>query len=270
MLPEEVPVDPFGDLATVMEVTRLHAPRPRDLEQRKYVAREFVEAIIRTATGEPATDETVPEGIITRRFLSTLPSPMVPYKLAVVGERWNLELRQPNPTYLVFRRTAASNLPKGSKLPAPPPAGFEVIVRLAARPSAEVTIMAEVFGSPDPAFTRTARSELPLIMEHIRGQLQNIDERRAHPRYPTDMAVTVYPLYPDGQFGPGIAGQCLDVSLGGLRFHTTTPIQVERLFVEFPDVKDVRGLTIYIRSLRTWKDRDSAGHCNVGRFRLPD
>jgi hypothetical protein len=110
---------------------------------------------------------------------------------------------------------------------------------------------------------------MPTILNQIRNQLQNLEERRTHPRYAAEMAVRVYPLFPDGDVGAGIDGQCRDVSIGGVRFVTPTAIEAERLFVEFPEVDDASGLATYVRVLRSWPDADGTNTCTVGRFRLP-
>jgi eukaryotic-like serine/threonine-protein kinase len=190
---------------------------------------------------------------------------MVPYKLVIVAERWGLSARLADPTHIVMRREVRAEVKKGAK-PLPPVGGFEVVVTLPAPPSVVITLTACVFGSPDAAFVRTANADMPTILSQIRSQLQNLEERRIHPRYPADFPILVHPLFPDGQVGDAISGRCRDVSLGGVRFVTPVPIDTERIFLEFPSIPAVRDRAVYVRLLRSTHESGNQGVCTVGRF----
>jgi hypothetical protein len=196
---------------------------------------------------------------------------MVPLKLVVVAEKWRLSVREPDPSRVILRREVAAEPRKpgkgDSRSDAPPPSGFEIVVGRPVSPSAEVTAVGSLFGSPDEAFARRAQEDLPVILDQIRSQLQNLAERRSHPRFRVDFPIRVYPLYPDGVVGSPITGRCRDVSVGGVRFVTPTPVRTERLFVEFPEVTTVAGMAVYVRVIRAWQDGSGEGSMTVARFR---
>jgi hypothetical protein len=268
------PPDPFIGLWPVMPVERLCGTPDPTAAPLGVSAADYVAAVVRaTARNRSRAPEAVDEGAVVCRFLCTLPAAMVPLKLAVVAERWQLSMREPDPSRLVLRRTAPVEPRKAGKgdshtaTAPPPPAGFEVVVHRPVPPSAEFTAVGTLFGSPDETFAQKARRDLPAILDLIRAQLQTLAERRAHPRFPADLPIRVYPLYPDGIVGEAVAGRYWDVSAGGVRFVTPTPIRTERLFVEFPEVEAVGGLAVYVRVLRTGPGPGGDGAVTVGRFR---
>ncbi len=266
--PPPAVVDPFADLFPVMRVDDLHRPRPRSTGESAVTPRQFADAVLRAAGERHPTPTTpaVATSAQTARFLSTIPPTMMPYKLVIVAERWGLSARQTDPARVVMRREVRQPDPKLAK-DQPVIGGMELVIALPDTRSVEVTATATLFGRPDDAFVRTALTDMPTILGQIRGQLQNLEERRAHPRFPADLAVRVYPLFPDGLVGRSIDGRTKDVSAGGVRFVTVEPVAAERAFVQFPEVGDVAGYATYFRVLRSTKDPAGSGTVSVGRFR---
>ena len=104
-------------------------------------------------------------------------------------------------------------------------------------------------------------------MEEIKNQLQTKVERRAHPRFPADFPVLAYPYYTDGEVGPPIAGQCRDISEGGIRIASPVPIRASQIYVEFKDLDDVAGSAVLVQITRTGQDSGGEEFITVGRFR---
>jgi hypothetical protein len=258
-----------------MPVERLHGTPDPNAPPPKVSPAEFVAAVVRAAAERqsPApTPRPSADPALACQFLCTLPPAMVPLKLAVVAERWKLAMRQPDGSRIILRREAPVELHKPGRgdsrpgAPLPPPSGYEVVVRRPLAPSAEFTVVGSCYGSPDEGFTQRAQKDLPSILDQIRGLLQNLAERRGDRRFATDDEVRVYPLYPDGVIGRPIPGRTRDVSAGGVRFFTPTPVRTERLFIEFPEVAAVAGLAVYARVLRASVDPGGEGAITVARF----
>jgi hypothetical protein len=130
-----------------------------------------------------------------------------------------------------------------------------------------VTASARLFGTPDRGFVKQSLGDIPVILDLVRAQLQNLKERRLHPRHPFGTPVRAFPLFTDGQVGPAAGGRLIDVSLGGIRFVTPSPIDSDRLFLQFPEVAAVGDRAVYARVLRTQPADGGAGVVTVARFR---
>jgi serine/threonine protein kinase len=269
----EKPSNPFRGFHTVMPVDQLHGTQPRGGAGPELSAVNYVALVVRAATERAAAppEPALPEGAVTSRFLCTLPATMIPLKLAVLSERWSLSPVQHDGTRIGLRREEVvepRKLAKGEPRPAPkPPGGLDVVVRLPVPPSAEMKVTASLYGDPDEAFARTARDEMPMILEEIRRTLQTLQERRAHPRVQATFPVRVYPVYGDGVVGTPVSGRCRDISPAGVRFVTPAPIRTERIYVAFEDVGAVAELAVYSRVIRSGRDVASEGYFTVGRFR---
>jgi serine/threonine protein kinase len=262
------PADPFADLTLVMPAARLHAPRPRAIGPDEMPISEFVAAVVKvaaecgpTAAGNKSLGEQM-------RFLSTLPLNMMPHKVAVVAERWKLNSSKPEPGKILLKREYKEP-PLRPGGPVYTRAGYEVLIELPTPPSGEVVATARLPNTADPTFARVARTELQEILEHVRTQLQTVQERRQHPRHRCDLPVLAFPLFTDGQVGKALHGRLADVSLGGARFVLPAEPGSDRLFLQFPDVPAVQRLAVYVRVLRTQTLPAGAGVVTVGRFR-PD
>jgi hypothetical protein len=198
-----------------------------------------------------------------------MPAGMVPLKLVVVAERWGYAGQQLDPMRIVLWRDAVftPGMPERDESRT----RAEILIQIPTPPSStlEVTagIMASRGRSSTRAFEQKARQELPLMLEEIRTQLQNQDERRSHPRYPANFPVRVFPLYSDGMVGTPISGRSEDLSLGGVRFITPTPVPTERLYVEFREIEALADHAIYARLLRSSPGPAGQGLVNICRFR---
>jgi serine/threonine protein kinase len=268
------PPDPFARFKPVMPVNLLHescalaARAPTQPTSMDYI-NAVVEAGVKSVTAAHP-GESVPEGAHTCRLLSTLPTALVPLKLVVVAEEWNLSAQVVDEKQLILSRQTESNLRKSGKNETTPEEptqwdGFEIFIRIPTPPAVEYTIFGKICGSPGEEFTRKAQKDIPAILSQIRSLLHNFEERRAHPRYEVDFPIKVFPLYTDGVVGTPLSGRCLDLSLGGLRFVTPTPVRTERMFIEFPEVAAVAGHAIYMRVVRI--ATDATGAITVARFR---
>lgn len=264
--PVEVPTDPFADLTPVMPVNRLHQPTPRAIDPDGMPVLELVEAVVQAAIKQTLGEGSQKFATEQVQFLSTMPVHMMPYKLVIVAEQWGLSARHVDLTQVVLRKEDRDPGLKGGK-PFPGRGGYEVTISLPAPPSIEVTASARMFGTPDRTFVKAALGDIPAILDQVRGQLQNLKERRMHPRHPFDTPVRVYPLFTDGQVGQSVGGKLIDVSLGGIRFVTPAEPGSDRLFVQFLDVPAISNQAVYTRVLRSHPDASGAGVVSVARFR---
>jgi hypothetical protein len=233
-----------------------------------------VTAVVQAASELAAPEPEIADDARTRRFLCTLPLSMIPLKLAVIAERFGLVVQRPDQARVVLVRELPPPDPKskpdskGKHDKPEPPSRPEVTVRLPVHPACQVTATGCVLGSEESESGLKAADELPNILDDVRTTLQNQDERRRHPRYPTAFPVRVFPLYSDGDVGPPIIGRCEDVSMGGARLTTSTPVRTERMFVEFQEVGPVAGLAVYAKQLRTLASPTGQGSVTVCRFRI--
>ena len=147
--------------------------------------------------------------------------------------------------------------------------GYEVLIEFPTPPACEVLVSARLQFVTDEAFVRVARSEIKDIFDQLRSQLQNVQERRSHPRHRCDMPLIAYPLFTDGQVAQGVVGRLIDVSLGGVRFLLPSDSGSDRMFLQFTEVPAVQRLAVYVRVLRSNALPTGAGVVTVGRFR-PD
>ena len=269
------PVSP-EQLEPVLPVGRLHG-MPASATRQSILSRsEFVAAVLEQAAQHVPpliADNSLPEDALACCFLSTFPTALVPLKLVMVGEKWGMAVDQRHPSRVVLRWEAPIEVAKSARgeprgVSPRPQSGFEVIVHLPAPPSAELIVTGASFGSPDEDLNRKIQEDLLAIMEEIRSLLQNLEERRRYPRFPAAFPVFVYPRYSDGVVGAPISGQCRDVSAGGVRFVTPTPVRTEWIFLEFKDIRAVAGLAILVRTLRTWQDNGGQGSVTSGQFRI--
>jgi hypothetical protein len=235
----------------------------------------FMEVVVKTAVEQLSRSSAFvrpDEGTPHRRILTTLPAVMIPLKLAIVAERWKMTLETAEANRLVLWREAPEP-PKPTKggsrtIQMRPPTGLEVVIHMPAPPSAECLAIGTLRGDPDLRFRETAVADIPQILDDLRGRLQNVEERRAYPRYPAEIPVRVFPLYDDGVVGPPMDGQCREVSMAGIRLLTPHPVHVQRIYIEFPELTPLNGQTIYSRVLRTWQDPEGRGTMTAGRITL--
>jgi serine/threonine protein kinase len=270
----EPPPDPFASLYHVMPVQFFPDSSHRAPPETILSTSEYVACVVKAAQENQADYQAVSterEGVLTANFLCTLPATMIPLKLAIIGERWGLTIQEPDSSQVVLWREYISPPRKPGKseprlMVVQPPAGLEVVVNRPAPPSAEFTIQGKLCGFPSDEFAAKAHDDLPRIVSEIKAQLQNLAERRLHPRFRTSFPLLVYPLYPDGIVGSPIGGSCRDISLSGIRLHTSVPIRTERIYVEFHQLQPLAGQAVYVRVLRTSQDAGTQGTITCGRF----
>jgi hypothetical protein len=89
------------------------------------------------------------------------------------------------------------------------------------------------------------------MLETIRRELGNMNDRRRAPRMAVDYAMVVHPLHSDGTAEPARAARCRDVSSSGVSFTVAEPIKTRYAYVEFTGVTGVTGLAILMKLLRT-------------------
>jgi serine/threonine protein kinase len=268
--PEEPPVpkDQFSHLRPVMTVQHLIDKVATPAPKSEVSPLAFVTAVVQAASECAAPEPEITDTARMRRFLCTLPLSMIPLKLAVIAERFGLVVQRPDQDRVVLVRELPPPDPKSKHDRPEPPSRPEVTVRLPVHPACQINATGRVIGSEVTESGLKAAEELPNILDDVRMALQNQDERRRHPRYPTAFPVRVFPLYSDGDVGAPIIGRCEDVSMGGVRLTMTTPVRTERMFVEFQEVGPVAGLAVYAKHLRTLASPTGQGSVLVCRFRI--
>jgi len=218
---------------------------------------DFANAVVAaTAPGGHAPQTTTDigrtaDGAWVCRFPTTVAAQMVPFKLTVIPGLWGVTVEQPDPLRLVFKKHGSKGLLGAfGKKP-----GLEVVVQLAppGRSIGEVVVTGGLFGNPDQAFARAAENSIPQLIGDIRRELQNVEDRRKHPRLPASFPVSIYPIHSDGGIDPPLRGICKDVSVGGLSFVVPTPLRTKYSYVAFEGIKAVAGVAILMRLVRSQK-----------------
>lgn len=271
---EPEPSDPFAGLLHVMPVSVFNGATIRGSIAPTLSSNEYVDHLVQAASESAARmrdEDSKLEGVLSARFLCTLPTTMVPYKLDILRETWNLTIVHPDFSRIVLRKEYASEprKPGKSEFLSPgtqKPAGIEIVIQLPVPPSAEFTIRGTVTGVVEERLIGKAHKDLAAIVAQVQKQLQNVDERRVHTRYPTDFPIRIYPLYPDGIVGLPMGGRCKDISLSGARLMTASPIRTERAYLEFHDIPSVNGYAVYMRVVRTTQDLETQATITAGRF----
>jgi eukaryotic-like serine/threonine-protein kinase len=212
-----------------------------------------------------------PSAALVRHFLCTVPPSIIPLKLAVVANPRNLKIDQGNPGRVVLRHEAPPKLPPTSKREARrlaelPKSGYEIAVYFPAAPSALLTLVGSLFGPPDQELLQRAEAEIAAIMDEIKNQLHNKVERRTHPRFPAGFPVLAYPYYTDGEVGAPVAGQCRDISEGGIRFTSPLPIRTSNIYIEFKDLDHLAGSAVLVQVIRSGQEPGGREFVTVGRF----
>ena len=234
-------------------------------EERLYPAEEIVRLVVaHAAAGEYLPQMAgdlgrLPDGTWICRFPSTVPTTVVPIKLAGLGENWRIAVEQADPTRFVLRNTVAGGRFWKSKKPS----GFEVVIQLSAtgRVIGEVTVTGSLFGTPDREFTAQAQDTIPKLIDEVRRELKNVEDRRKHPRLIANFPVTVYPIHSDGGINTPVVGFCRDVSAGGVCILLKDPPATKYFFTAFDAVAETAGHAILTRTVRV---QTSNTECSCG------
>ncbi len=190
------------------------------------------------------------DGTWVCQFPSTVPGTVIPLKLSMIREQWKISIEQPDPSYLILRRTCSAGLWgsfSGKK------SGFEVIIRLpnTGRDVGEIAVTGALFGTPDREFTRQAADLIPQLITQVRRELKNVEDRRKHPRLSAKFMVTLYPIHGNGGIDVAIHARCRDVSMGGICVATDAPLSTKYAYAAFDEVGPTAGQAILVRFLRS-------------------
>jgi serine/threonine protein kinase len=239
---------------------------------------QMVNAIVsaaQAATGGAAEMGTVnrgADGAWGCRFLTTIDPRVAQVKLDLLWEEGGVTMDTRTDNRVVFRRMVPPPPPTGlfgfGKKPKPPNAGLEVVVDLPDPKSGtgEVSARGRFFGDPPADFTKSNEKAIVRLLEGIRRTLNNVTERRKHPRIPAAFPLTIYALHSDGRVEPSLQGLCHDVSAGGMALFCAAKPTTKYLFVAFEDVPGTTGLAILLQVIRADWQHDEVFIC--GRFRL--
>jgi serine/threonine protein kinase len=241
---------------------------------------DLVRAVL-SAAGASAPDPSDSETVTPRadgswgcRFLTTIDPRIARVKLDLLWEKSGSTATVEG-NRILFRLGAPPGPTSGglfggfAKKPAPAPdSGLEVEVRLPERDSTvgRVSAVGRVFGTPPPAFAKTANDSLVRLLEGVRDLLNNVPERRAHPRVPAEFPINLFPVDPDGRVGFPLSGQCQDVSGGGVAVRVAAPVPTGHAYLLIDGIPDVTDLAILMRVVRTETRPD--GTMVAGRFRM--
>jgi serine/threonine protein kinase len=248
-------------IRSVVPVSRLlgepdsESPRPPD---------QVVRAIFQAASAgimlppEPGALIQAADGTWVCRFLSTIHARIAPVKLDLLWEEGGVTMDTRQEGFVVFQKPmpaptgffAARNKQK---------CGFEVVVQLYS-PSAqigEVLVIGRYFGNPPQQFIDESERTMMRLIEGVRTQLNNTSERRRHPRVPSDMQVTVFPLHSDGGVDPPLAVRCKDLSLCGVALRMEGKPPAKYGYLCFNSIPSVAGMGVLAKFIRSeWLDNE--------------
>src|SRR5262245_6011964 len=219
----------------------------------------------------------LPDGSWTCRFLTTMDPRVAQVKLDLLWEEGGVAMDSRDPGRVVFRQDAPEPAPASTGLfgsfgkksaPQPAKSGLEVVVELPQPGSGvgEVVVTGNVFGTPPPEFIRNSERSIVKLIEGVRRELNNFQERRKHPRVPAAFPLTLYPLHSDGRVDSSFTGRCKDISEGGLAFTTKTKPSTRHFYAAFDDIPQTAGIAILIQLVRyTRRENDVLV---TGRYRL--
>jgi serine/threonine protein kinase len=210
------------------------------------------------------------------RFLTTIDPRVAKVKLDLLWEQGGLTMDSREDRRVIFRKNVPVVAPPSSftlfgkkPKPVPPPAGgFEVIVELPEPGTAvgEVSALGRYFGTTPTDFIEATKKQLVSLLDEVRRQLNNFQDRRKHPRFPADFKITLFPLLSDRRVDAPLSGQCVNVSAGGLALRLTAPISTKYAYVTFEGVRGTNGLALLFHILGT--NRQDDGISVTGRYKL--
>lgn len=238
---------------------------------------QFVRTVVQTAEareGSASGQGTVvrlPDGTWTCRFLSSIDPRVAQVKLDLLWEEGGVTKDSSNANRVVFRqplRTPVKTGLFGATLMKETNSGLEVIVQLPepGRGPSEILATGNLYGSPPPDFAQSAERVILKLLDGVRRELNNIDERRKHPRIPATFPVSVFSLHPDGRVDPPISARCKDVSGGGLAILAPSKPPTRHMYVAFDDVPGTTGQAVLVQIVRTERREDEV--LVTGRYRL--
>ncbi|MCZ2343562.1 MAG: protein kinase [Bacteroidales bacterium] len=240
------PVTQLTEIQLVLPVARLLGDTTSD----RYAptVAEWTHAIILQVADSP-THVPRPSDLSPQRdgsWITSFPiKPMVGMtrlKLDIFRELWNAEIIEPEPGRfsLVCRCESGGWLSKKR-------GSLDLHIRLpdTVHPMGEAEIIGRVSGQVEPHLI----ARLPAMLEEVRSQLQNCEERRQTKRLRCDLPVMVYPIHRDGVL-PGVPAICEEVSVGGFRLTAEYPLDTAYAYLQFesaPTVANWAALTRFLR-----------------------
>jgi hypothetical protein len=262
-------------LPFVASVVPIEWLRGREAPEPDLAPDDMVRAVL-AATGAPENAPRYGEIVKTAdgwacRFLTTLDPRIARVRMGVVWEEDKTLTVKATENTLVMRRLAPPPEPTGLfgfGKKGPPEAGFEVFVQFPEPGQAlsEVVATGRLFGNPPPEFLDTAHERIVSLIDGARASVEDVPERRAHPRVPAEFPVTLFPIHPDGRVETPQASRCVNVSAGGLAVRAAAKLPTNYTFVAFEGVRGTTGLALLLRVLRTTRVDNSLQI--AGRFKL--
>ncbi len=198
------------------------------------------------------------DGTWSCRFLTTVDPRLAKIKLELVWEEGGFAMDVRGPNRVVFRKIAPGLRFFGKK----EQAGLEVVVDLPENGGniGEVLACGRIFGEAKSEFLRGAEKSIAGLFAAISGALNNVQERRRHPRFPAEFPVMLIPLRSDGSLEPPLYGRCIDVSAGGLAIQSPHQLPSKYVYVAFDQIAGTRGLALLVQTIKS--------RANEGGFRV--
>jgi hypothetical protein len=243
-----------ANLPVVAFVPRL---RPRPALAGDLTPAEFVETVVAAARSEAGADEVPADGTRSCRFLCTISASMLPPKLTGVARQFGMTVEEWD-SGAVLRRPVG-----GRSFSAPAPGELWVLIQRAA-PGPETVATAGLAGDIPAADQRSLEAALPGVLAGVRGAVENLRERRSHPRYAAGLPVRLHPVGDDGTVGAAEDGVCEDVSAGGVRVLTCAATPVRKVYLEFRSIEGVAGNALLAKVVRS--ESGPGGHVVACRF----
>jgi hypothetical protein len=206
------------------------------------------------------------------RFLTTIDPRVARVKLDLLWEQGGVTMDSRTEGRVVFRKPVPPTVVGGlfgfGKKAKESDSGLEVVVDLPDPKSGtgEVTVRGTFFGAPPEDFVKSGEKIIVRLLDGIRKTLNNVEERRKHPRIPATFPVTLYPLHSDGRVDAPIRGYCQDVSAGGLALFCTSKPHAKYAYVSFDEVPGVTGVAVLLQFIRIEWVNDEV--LVSGRYRL--
>jgi hypothetical protein len=266
-------------LQQVLSVMPVNWLRGREAPAPDLLPNDMVRAVLAAATkssSQPAPTQAtcLPNGTWESRFLTTIDPRVASVKLDLLVEPRKVIKEVTDDGRIIFRKIApVSPTPSGlsffGKKPSPPTlGGIEVVIEFP-KPSTsggEVVAVGRVFGTPPPEFEKESTQAITSFLDEVRRQLNNLPDRRKHPRIPTDLRITLFPVHVDYRVAGPVSGRCENVSAGGMALVADAAIPTKHAYVTFEDVRGTTGLAVLLQIITS--NRQENDILITGRFRL--
>ncbi len=255
----------LSEIRSVIPTRQLLGHRTPPSNRRPEAVIEAVVAYAAEAGITPARggDERAEDGTWSCRFLTTVSPRLAKVKLELVWEEGGLTMDARDDNRVIFRKIAPAFRLFGSR----EPAGLEIVIELPenAGEVGEVGVSAKLFGTVKPDFVKGAERLVPQVISGIRRVLNNVGERRKHPRLPAEFQFDVIAVHSDGTLDEPVEALCLDVSSGGLAFRLARPPTCKYIYAAFDRIAGTEGLALLVQTIKI--HTDDTGVNVTGRYR---